>query len=281
MNYRRIVIALLFNVLVFLLSGEALLRAFDPWGARRYFNDLALLFGATHDAPPRTFAMQPGIYHFSNWTATIAADSYRAVPDSRPGACRIAFLGDSVTFGYGVDDEQTWIDLLARELPDAAMINTGMTGYNLDDVVATYRQLSADAYVYLLIDNDADPPKQWWRYSPADSTSALLDYATVWQWQHGDPSIPDFPAVFFATLGKLMSDRRVTVVGFQDDDLARQSADRYPALELIPHWTHANSRADSHANAEGNAEIAAAMFPIVKDVVAHACNPIIQGDYHV
>jgi len=55
-----------------------------------------------------------------------------------PGVYRIFCLGDSMTFGYGVDEKDTFARLLSKRLPAAAadkrieVINGGIPGYDID-----------------------------------------------------------------------------------------------------------------------------------------------------
>lgn len=54
----------------------------------------------------------------------------------RAGARRIACFGDSITFGYGVGDEETYPRLLDRALSSAGVeaVNAGVTGYTSHQV---------------------------------------------------------------------------------------------------------------------------------------------------
>ena len=53
------------------------------------------------------------------------------VPDSRSRGRRILVLGDSFAFGWGVDDHETFPAQLQIFMPDAEVINLGVSGYNL------------------------------------------------------------------------------------------------------------------------------------------------------
>lgn len=49
-------------------------------------------------------------------------------PSPWPERADIVVLGDSMAFGYGVDDPEAWTALLADELPDRRIINLGLIG---------------------------------------------------------------------------------------------------------------------------------------------------------
>ncbi|MEO8398085.1 MAG: hypothetical protein ABI700_34140, partial [Chloroflexota bacterium] len=154
---RRKLIAALFGIILALLLGEGLLARFDPLGFG-YFRDQADL-NLHLIADPRGYTFQPGTYKLSKSSFTILPDGNRAVPDTPPNAKKtLVFMGDSVTFGYGVDDDQTWVDLVAGDLPGVHVIDAGVSGFNSANVVRTLALYpDAQALVYLIIDNDADP----------------------------------------------------------------------------------------------------------------------------
>jgi hypothetical protein len=53
-------------------------------------------------------------------------------PARRPGTVRAVLLGDSLTYGYGVGDEQTFARLVDDARPDVEIVNLGVQGYGLD-----------------------------------------------------------------------------------------------------------------------------------------------------
>lgn len=53
----------------------------------------------------------------------------RAKPD---GATRVAFVGDSFTFGVGADDGERFTDWIRSHEPDVDVLNFGMNGYGTD-----------------------------------------------------------------------------------------------------------------------------------------------------
>lgn len=53
----------------------------------------------------------------------------------------VAFVGDSVTFGVGVKDENTFVALFAAAHPDLRVVNAAVIGYGLEDYVVALRLL--------------------------------------------------------------------------------------------------------------------------------------------
>ncbi len=96
--------------------------------------------------------------------------------DSDPSALRVLMLGDSVTFGWGVPQDQTVSAHLERRLTGALarevdVINSGVGNYNTAMEVAWFEgdgiALEPDAVVLNLFINDAEPtpvyrPVRWW-----------------------------------------------------------------------------------------------------------------------
>jgi lysophospholipase L1-like esterase len=73
----------------------------------------------------------PGFHgSFLGKSVTINALGLRGAEVGPPGQSRIACFGDSITFGYGVGDDETYPVALARALPGVEVINGGVTGYS-------------------------------------------------------------------------------------------------------------------------------------------------------
>ena len=49
-----------------------------------------------------------------------------------PGRSRILVLGDSFAWGFGVEQEEAFAEVLERRLPDTEVINAGVSGYSTD-----------------------------------------------------------------------------------------------------------------------------------------------------
>lgn len=58
-----------------------------------------------------------------------------------PGTRRVLILGDSNSFGYGVEEEQRFSNLLAKVLPDSyEVLNSGVFGYGTDQEALLYER---------------------------------------------------------------------------------------------------------------------------------------------
>jgi lysophospholipase L1-like esterase len=93
----------------------------DPWLFWRLRPNLPLtrLTGFIGPQAQLTFLVQTG------------PDGFRRVPGAVNARDTIVFLGDSCTFGVGVDDEETFAALVQAELKDIRCINAGVPGYSV------------------------------------------------------------------------------------------------------------------------------------------------------
>jgi hypothetical protein len=255
---RRMITYILITILLMLLAMEGLFRLLDPFGLQRAVADLHLYYAALV-WDNGLYILPDGEYRFSNWTARMVNGSrWTASPDSD---CTIAFVGDSVTFGLGVDDSAVWVNRLAIQYPDVTMLNRGLPGYNSSDVRISLERTTADGYVYLIFDNDSDAPlqlrsKSYWLYSALQHNVFLL-------------TVSEKPRVatdtFLADIAALPDN--VLLFGFEGEPLAIAAN-----AHLIPRYTERISRADVHANRQGNQQIADAMLPMVTPFITEVCN---------
>lgn len=268
---RRAVIAILFSAVVVPLIVEAALGLFDPLGIV-YFNDQAVLNSHVIPHAGRGYALEAGRYRLAHFTATELPGHARLLPDARNGPCLVVFVGDSLTWGYGVDDDQTWANRVARALSGTRAENPAFSGYNSENIralVADYAQ--ADVLVYLAISNDDDA--SWPTYARREQPQrAMLALYAEYVLSRPAP-FPKDRARFVRDIQAFATDPRIVMVTF-DNVWGRQLADFTPT-HVIPHYTGRISAVDGHPNAAGHAEIAAAILPIVKDAVARRCAAII------
>jgi hypothetical protein len=259
MNHRlrRLIIYILITFLLVILGMEGLFRLTDPFGLQRAIDDLRLYYAALV-WDNGLYMLPDGKYRFSNWTARMVNGArWTASPASD---CTIAFVGDSVTFGLGVDDSAVWVNRLAMHYPDVTMLNKGLPGYNSSDVRASIERTVADGYVYLIFDNDSDAPlqmrrKSYWLYSALQHNIFLLTVSEK-------PRIAT--ETFLADIAALPDN--VLLLGFEGEPLAIAAN-----AHRIPRYTAQISRADVHADRHGNQQIADAMLPFLEPFITRIC----------
>ena len=72
-------------------------------------------------------------------TVTTNALGFRS-PEPDPEKPIVAVLGDSITFGYGVEDEETLPSRLQMHLPNYSVLNAGVPGYTIVQERATWEK---------------------------------------------------------------------------------------------------------------------------------------------
>lgn len=264
---RRLIIRLLVGLIIFLLGMEVLLRLFDPLGMR-YFQNLQYLYNYYESSPTRIFELKAGDYTLNGWLVRELANGQRNVPDNPGGACTLVFVGDSVTWGEGVDDSATWVNLVARQLSSVNVIDAASLFYNSENVRGSIKDYpDAQAFIYFISNND---PEVTFKIPHIVPGGSALSYYLLYLLDTSGGYHPssDYPR-FWSDLDMMQADPRLTFVAF-DQPFSRDLAIRYP-VRLIPLYTHWLSYVDTHANAEGNQQIAAAMLPIVQAVVKDKC----------
>jgi lysophospholipase L1-like esterase len=95
------------------------------------------------------------------------------LPLARGAARRLVFLGDSITFGWGVEKEETFEHRLERRLSEQVapteIVNLGTGNYNTTQAVELFLEkglaYAPDAVVLFYFINDAEPVptrSRWW-----------------------------------------------------------------------------------------------------------------------
>jgi hypothetical protein len=95
-------------------------------------------------------------------SVTINAQGFRCSHDVAvevpPGKTRILCSGDSFTFGFGVDDRDTWCAALERLDPALEVVNMGECGYGVDQMYLLYRRDGArvrhNAHIFAVVSLD-------------------------------------------------------------------------------------------------------------------------------
>lgn len=255
---------------------EAALTLIDPFGMV-FFEKVDWLENYLGRANG-SYSLSPGIYNVAGWTVTMNDDATRRVPDSGAG-CTLLFTGDSVTWGWGVNDDETFANLIARELGTQA-INSGVFGYSSEDVAAAldYYEGQYDLAVYLIypndhyytwdIDSDLQPAGQ--HTFPGFGLIHSGTPATVWYGVYltrpgGQPEA-EYMDRFTADMDAITGHDHVLLFAF-DAPPAAQVRERYD-IHLIDWYTSAVSRVDPHPTAAGHQQIAAAMLSTIREHLA-------------
>ena len=161
-----------------IVVAEVVVRATDPLGTsyyrdvNRYVGHAITLVGAPVTRSSRIFEAKANVdlelatFRFRTDERGLRTGTAPPEPAAAPGErMRILFLGDSVTLGWGVDDEDTWVRRLerdARAAPDAPLecLNAGHILYNTvqqaDWLAAHGEELDPDLVVLTFVVNDID-----------------------------------------------------------------------------------------------------------------------------
>lgn len=261
----------LIMIMMTLLLLELLLRLFDPFGIV-YLRDISGVFDvANWDTDP--YHLPEGEHTFHTFTATILPDHSRRVPDTpSQAACTLVAIGDSGTFGHGVQDGETWVNVLAQAFPDVRFVNTGLNGYNSSQVHQMQQQWTgtADGFIYRVDQNDIDPPYTRPRSKWMSYTSAYIIYLLTRQQTAQAEQAVVLPDGFIADV--LAIDNTAPTLFFAEDTALSHALQAHlPTLLIISPYTHHNSVADPHPDTAGHQEIAAALLPYVQAAIDAWC----------
>jgi hypothetical protein len=252
-----------------------LLRGIDPLGANRYYDQLNTIQAQAIAHEALVYTYQPFTASFDggitgdDWTLTYTQEG-RLTPAAHSFGCDVSFIGDSVTMGHGVNDWETFANLLAGN-------NYGVNGYNTAQAAAIMHQQSADLYIYLMIGNDNQPPLSIESPQRSLTDSALTAsrrYAYTFSKRLATTSqtAPALPAWFTDSLQSIIARDNALIFGFDNDALALQVAALYHgSIILIPRYTTTVSSADPHPDAQGHQHIAAQLAPYISQALNAFC----------
>ncbi|HEY5647337.1 MAG TPA: GDSL-type esterase/lipase family protein, partial [Pseudomonadales bacterium] len=154
-------------------SDSTLQRGLGTLGSAAASDDLSLQHLIRwHENPRIIYDLVPGLRGtFRGRPLTINAQGFRGPPVARAkpdGTLRIAGIGDSVMFGWGVGDDEPYLagigDRLAAALPERRVdwVNAAVPGYNTVNEVETLEQklldYTPDVVILGYVNNDLYPP---------------------------------------------------------------------------------------------------------------------------
>lgn len=108
--------------------------------------------------PDISYELKPSMKeHAFRSTITTNTLGFRS-EEVKPDTLKVVFLGDSITFGYGVEDEQALPAQVQKELSGVQVLNAAVPGYNIVQQRATYEEkiapLAPDIFVLVFYWND-------------------------------------------------------------------------------------------------------------------------------
>jgi lysophospholipase L1-like esterase len=144
-SWRAAAILLAASILVSSSAGEALVRLFrpefvagpDPIANPFWRHDAEL--GWSHIAGAEGTFSRPEFAHHVRINSAGWRDRERTL-DKPSGFFRIVVLGDSYTWGHGVEDEEIFTRLMEERLPGVEVINLGLSASATDQQLLILRQ---------------------------------------------------------------------------------------------------------------------------------------------
>ena len=148
-----------------LLADDGMQYDLEMWKYARAMKRVSTIADAGHDHVPGTSARLMGVDVRINSTGQRNTEILRPKPDD---VYRIVMLGDSLTFGWGVEEEQTSSRRLERKLNSVrsngkrvSIVNAGVGNYNTKMqaawLVAEGDRYEPDMIVLNYFINDAEP----------------------------------------------------------------------------------------------------------------------------
>lgn len=272
----RAIIGILFVIIVTIGMIEASLYFLDPLGIVAYFHSFKMLEEARIPSETGyTFAM--GEYEMLDYSYTINADESRLVPATNNNAeCTIATIGDSLTFGMGVEDDETWVNILAETYPDVHFLNYGRPMFSSGNVLRSYNTYEADAYMWLIISNDDFPDSEYYPSKGGYSLASRL----YWIYVLYPLIFNELPYDVLYEEGVPIATNTTSPSANVADEIANNTFifgfDEFPTNNveqaiIIPAFTEVNSAIDPHPSAVGNQQIADAILPYMDDFIREQC----------
>jgi lysophospholipase L1-like esterase len=155
MKYLRKLVVIVISLVVALFVCEGSLRLFfpQPIGPIQFVVDSSLgLLPVPNQKATRTL---PGVYTYSYSNNSMGLRGSEVGGKTKP---RILVLGDSFTYGTGVNDDETFCSILQQKLPAYEIINAGNGGKGTDYQLKFYRTVGRffqpDLVLLVFFEND-------------------------------------------------------------------------------------------------------------------------------
>lgn len=295
MPSRPLLVACLFVVLGTLLGlvvGEVAIRtltpdrsAFELRGLHRFRPDLPWLYELRPGAQGRLSETGSASYR-------ISADGLRDAIHVRPkppGVFRVVVLGDSIAFGYGVEQEEAFPQLLeqrlARLAPDSGIevVNLGVGGYNAYNeeklLEGVGRSYEPDLVLVQFCINDLNDPTLHFDAQTRLALSAIPDAAFPDPARRSGSEHHASRVLGWCRISKLCAaahDTWLVLNAPEFDDADRQDAVRLVGAGDLPEWRWLETRYLEMARVaeESGAAFAILAFPFRKQLETPAPDPV-------
>ncbi|MEO1017104.1 MAG: hypothetical protein AAFY56_05365 [Pseudomonadota bacterium] len=248
------VLLLAITGLVFVGIAEATLRLFPSFLSEEAHLRLHWREVAGADAPFEHTVADPeiGFLYKPNDTGTISRGDFSFVyhtdkqgfrnPESEEKSTDVVIVGDSMAFGYGVADDETWISRLRKQNPDLRIHNLGMIGAAPQQYVRILKRYGMSLHPKLVIlvlfpGNDMEDATRFQDWLDSGQTLPYLEWRSE---SRSDQDIlkqylnSSYLAVFLRSairsLGSELSNRTLTLDGGARVELAPTVYDRQARL---------------------------------------------------
>jgi len=153
--------ALLISLLVGLIIGEFIISIFFPQviSPVQFFYD-SKLGGMVPVPNQKGFKSHPREYYYEYQNNEIGMRDTRQLNDYKKYSYKILAIGDSFTYGWGVNDEETFCKLLEKKInkDSVAVLNAGASGSGTDYALRFFQvrapELSPKVVLYFYYEND-------------------------------------------------------------------------------------------------------------------------------
>ncbi|RFS13638.1 SGNH/GDSL hydrolase family protein [Emticicia sp. C21] len=184
-----LLITFIISLSIGLLIGEFVIRIFFPQVTSpvQFFYDEKL--GGMVPVPnQKGFKEHPKVYYYEYKNNDIGMRDTRHVADYKKYPNKILCLGDSFTYGWGVNDNETFAKILEKKInkDTIAVLNAGVSGvgtdYALKFLQVRGQELAPNTVIYFYFDNDINDNKAN-AYFHIENDSIIVNeqnsYATV------------------------------------------------------------------------------------------------------
>lgn len=261
-------IGLVAYIVIIVVMLEVLLRLVDPLGVHTYYQWLKFSFNerTTH---PTGYTFNDGDYVIAGHEVTIE-NTNRILPVRPDATCTIAFIGDSVTFGVGVGDSETFAWGIAELYPDVQFVNTGRGGYDSWDLSNSIQYWEADAYMYLIVANDVTEGYMPSAYEHLPTRLALHNYIAWFNYTYVPSDISNGNNLSaYGDMLDVMDSYPVLYTSYNRHLAFDVASERHEVI--LAEGMPIISRVDPHPTVEGHRRMASIFAPHVEDLIEEYC----------